>query len=56
MYDLDMGQGKDVMDAGIFQIKLLNENELVLVQKYPAGTGYDWIWRLKRKGYVYPTE
>ncbi|MDD4632756.1 MAG: hypothetical protein PHQ77_10955, partial [Proteiniphilum sp.] len=56
MYDLDMGQGQDVMDAGIFQIKVLNENELVLLQKYPADAGYDWIWRFKRKGYTYPVE
>lgn len=55
MYDLDMGQGDEVMYGGKYQIKVLNENELVLLQKYP-GTGYDWIWRFKRKGYVYPTE
>jgi len=54
MYNLDQGQGKAVMDAGKFQLKLLNENEMVLIQKYPAGIGYDWMWRFKRKGYVYP--
>jgi len=52
----DQGQGQAVMDAGKFQVKVINENELVLLQKYPSGIGYDWIWRLKRKGYVYPVE
>ena len=52
----DQGQGEEVMKAGKFQIKVLNDNELALLQKFPAGIGYDWIWRLKKKGYTYPDE
>lgn len=48
MYDLDMGQGDDVMYSGLYEVKVLNEDELTLLQKYP-GTGYDWIWRFVRK-------
>lgn len=54
LYDVDQGQGEAVMNAGVFQVKVLNENELVLVQKYPVDLGYDWMWRFKRKGYEYP--
>lgn len=39
----------EVAQEGKFEVKVLNENQLVLLQKYPAGYGYDWIWRLKRK-------
>lgn len=56
MDHFDQGQGQEVMDAGKFEVKVLNENEMVLVQKYPAGVGYDWVWRFKRKGYSYPVE
>lgn len=36
-----------------FDIKVLNENELVLLLEKGPGGGFDWMWRLKREGYNY---
>jgi len=38
----------------VFEVKVLNENELVLFQDGAgAARNTGWVWRFKRKGYKY---
>lgn len=50
----DIFPGMDHAYKDTFQIKILNENELVLFQDGAgAAKNTGWTWRFKRKGYKY---
>ncbi|WP_016778776.1 hypothetical protein [Anaerophaga thermohalophila] len=45
----------DHIYKNVFEVKVLNENELVLFQdEAGAAQNSGWVWRFKRKGYKYP--